>query len=81
MAHFLEKTYYYRNLILDYLNNTKPGFKRETHFISVISTPSHQDSGFLTLLQTFGFPGLEIQLDGEWFSVQVIFWETSTELE
>ncbi len=39
----------------------------------VVSTPAHQDSGFLTLLQTFGLPGLEIQLDNEWFSVQVIF--------
>lgn len=37
----------------------------------IVSTPAHQDSGFLTLLQTFGLPGLEIQLDNEWFSVQV----------
>ncbi len=40
-------------------------------YILVVSTPAHQDSGFLTLLQTFGQPGLEIQLDDNWFSVQV----------
>ncbi len=34
-----------------------------------ISTPAHQDSGFLTLLQTFGFTGLELELDGVWYSV------------
>lgn len=34
-----------------------------------ISTPAHQDSGFLTLLQTFGFSGLELQLDDVWYSV------------
>ena len=34
-----------------------------------MSTPPHQDSGFLTLLQTFGFPGLELELDGVWYSV------------
>lgn len=27
------------------------------------------DSGFLTLLQTFDYRGLEIQLDGRWFAV------------
>ena len=36
-----------------------------------MSTPAHQDSGFLTLLQTFGYPGLEILLGDEWLSVQV----------
>lgn len=46
----------------------EPG-KRFVEF-SVISTPAHQDSGFLTLLQTFGFPGLEIQMeDGSWRGV------------
>ena len=34
-----------------------------------MSTPPHKDSGFLTLLQTFGFPGLELELDGVWYSV------------
>ena len=36
-----------------------------------MSTPPHQDSGFLTLLQTFDFEGLEIQLEGEWYKVPV----------
>ncbi len=27
------------------------------------------DSGFLTLLQTFGFVGLELELDGVWYAV------------
>ncbi len=36
---------------------------------AVISTPPHQDSGILTLLQTFDYPGLEIELDGQWHSV------------
>eukprot|EP00095_Tigriopus_kingsejongensis_P002555 maker-scaffold309_size213625-snap-gene-1.22 protein:Tk02555 transcript:maker-scaffold309_size213625-snap-gene-1.22-mRNA-1 annotation:"2og-fe oxygenase" len=35
----------------------------------VISTPAHADSGFLTLLQTFNYPGLEIEVNGEWFAV------------
>ena len=35
----------------------------------VISTPEHQDSGFLTLLQTFDYPGLEILVDSVWYSV------------
>ena len=34
-----------------------------------ISTPAHQDSGFLTLLQTFEYAGLELELDGSWYSV------------
>ncbi len=38
-------------------------------FFLVISTPAHQDSGFLTLLQTFGYPGLEIEVDGTWYQV------------
>ncbi len=33
-------------------------------------TPAHMDSGFLTLLQTFGFPGLEIEVDGVWHMVR-----------
>ncbi len=35
----------------------------------VISTPAHQDSGFLTLLNTFGYPGLEIEVDSVWYRV------------
>ena len=36
---------------------------------AVISTPAHADSGILTLLQTFGNPGLEMELDGKWYQV------------
>lgn len=32
----------------------------------IISTGAHADSGFLTLLETFGQPGLELLLDGAW---------------
>ena len=35
----------------------------------MISTPAHQDTTVLTLLQTYGYPGLEIQLEDEWLSV------------
>ena len=35
----------------------------------VLSTPAHQDSGFLTLLQTFHYPGLEIEIGGKWHRV------------
>ena len=28
------------------------------------------DSGFLTLLQTFGSPGLEIMIDNKWYQVE-----------
>lgn len=35
----------------------------------ILSTPAHMDSGFLTLLQTFHYPGLEIQVDGIWYAV------------
>ena len=27
-------------------------------------TPEHTDSGFITMLTTFGFPGLQVQVDG-----------------
>jgi len=29
-------------------------------------TPEHADSGFITLLSTFMFPGLEVLIDGEY---------------
>ena len=40
-----------------------------TFLFSVISTGEHQDSGFLTLLETFHYPGLEIIVNGEWRKV------------
>ena len=32
-------------------------------------TPEHCDSGFMTLLSTFGYHGLQIEIDGEYFSI------------
>jgi isopenicillin N synthase-like dioxygenase len=34
-----------------------------------LTTPEHSDSGFLTILSTFGFPGLQVLFDGEYRSV------------
>ena len=31
-----------------------------------MTTPEHADSGFITLLTTFGYPGLQIVVDGQW---------------
>ena len=31
-----------------------------------LTTPPHCDSGFITLLSTFGFPGLQVLIDGEY---------------
>ena len=35
-----------------------------------LTTPEHTDSGFLTLLTTFGYPGLQVLMDGEYRSVK-----------
>ena len=32
-------------------------------------TPEHTDSGFLTLLSTFMYPGLQVLIDGEYKSI------------
>lgn len=29
-----------------------------------LTTPEHTDSGFITLLTTFGYPGLQVPVDG-----------------
>eukprot|EP00351_Strombidinopsis_sp_SopsisLIS2011_P005459 CAMPEP_0116888008 /NCGR_PEP_ID=MMETSP0463-20121206/22783_1 /TAXON_ID=181622 /ORGANISM="Strombidinopsis sp, Strain SopsisLIS2011" /LENGTH=163 /DNA_ID=CAMNT_0004551849 /DNA_START=359 /DNA_END=850 /DNA_ORIENTATION=+ len=34
------------------------------------TTPEHSDSGFITLLTTFSFPGLQVLLDGEYRSIK-----------
>ena len=33
-------------------------------------TPEHSDSGFITILSTFGFPGLQVLYKGEYQSVK-----------
>jgi isopenicillin N synthase-like dioxygenase len=35
-----------------------------------LTTPEHADSGFLTLLTTFGYPGLQVEIDGEYKSIK-----------
>jgi isopenicillin N synthase-like dioxygenase len=35
-----------------------------------LTTPAHADSGFITLLTTFGFPGLQVLIDGEYRSIK-----------
>ncbi|CAK9042206.1 2-oxoglutarate-Fe(II) type oxidoreductase (Endocrocin synthesis protein D), partial [Durusdinium trenchii] len=35
-----------------------------------LTTPEHADSGFLTFLSTFGYPGLQVYIDGEYKSVK-----------
>ena len=34
-----------------------------------LTTPEHSDSGFVTLLSTFGYPGLQAEIGGEWKSL------------
>jgi isopenicillin N synthase-like dioxygenase len=35
-----------------------------------LTTPPHNDSGFITILTTFGYPGLQVLIDGEYRSVK-----------
>ena len=35
-----------------------------------LTTPAHSDSGFLTILSTLGFPGLQVLYEGSWRSVR-----------
>jgi len=35
-----------------------------------LCTPAHTDSGFVTLLTTFGYPGLQVLVDGEFKSIK-----------
>lgn len=42
----------------------------EEHFKLV--TPEHSDSGFITLLSTFGYPGLQVEIEGEYRSIQPV---------
>lgn len=34
--------------------------------------PEHKDSGFLTLLSTFMYPGLQVEIDGEFRSIKSV---------
>ena len=33
-------------------------------------TPEHTDSGFITLLTTFMYPGLQVEINGEYRSIK-----------
>ena len=35
-----------------------------------LTTPEHCDSGFITILSTFGYPGLQVEIDGEFRSIK-----------
>lgn len=35
-----------------------------------LTTPEHCDTGFMTLLTTFGYPGLQVKIDGEFRSIK-----------
>lgn len=35
-------------------------------------TPEHSDSGFMTLLTTFDYPGLQVEIDGEYKSIKPV---------
>ena len=51
--------------IVDSSNMTDEHFK--------LTTPEHCDSGFITILSTLGFPGLQVQIDGEFKSVRPVY--------
>ena len=38
-----------------------------------LTTPEHCDSGFITLLSTLGYPGLQVLIDGEFKDVKPIY--------
>jgi len=38
--------------------------------VAKLTTPEHADGGFITLLSTFGYPGLQVELDGEYKSIR-----------
>ena len=43
----------------------------EEHF--KLTTPEHCDWGFITILSTLGYPGLQVEIDGEFKSVRPIY--------
>jgi len=38
-----------------------------------LTTPEHCDSGFITILTTLGYPGLQVEIDGEFKSIRPIY--------
>ena len=38
-----------------------------------LTTPEHCDSGFITILSTLGYPGLQVEIDGKFRSVKPIY--------
>ena len=37
-----------------------------------LTCPEHADTGFITLLSTFNYPGLQVEIDGEYKSIKPI---------
>ena len=38
-----------------------------------LTTPEHCDSGFMTILSTLGYPGLQVLIDGQFRSVRPVY--------
>ena len=45
---------------------------RSKEYKSILATPEHADSGFITLLSTFGYPGLQVEIDGIYRSIKPV---------
>jgi isopenicillin N synthase-like dioxygenase len=37
-----------------------------------LTTPEHADSGFITILTTFGYPGLQVEIGGKYQSIEPV---------
>ena len=42
----------------------------EDPLMQKLTAPEHADSGFITLLSTFNYPGLQVEIDGEYKSIK-----------
>ena len=50
----------------------KPRVKTADGYTHKLVTPEHTDSGFITLLSTFMYPGLEVEINGEYKPIKPI---------
>ncbi|KAK6187717.1 hypothetical protein SNE40_005679 [Patella caerulea] len=71
---FLDSTFFPDSLstlrLLHYPVRTEPAPDVARHGNVTVCCSEHSDSGFITLLSTFNFPGLQIKLEsGEWIDV------------
>lgn len=58
----LRGIHYSNRVYSDHLNMSKEDFK--------MVTPEHTDSGFITLLTTFMYPGLQVEINGQYRSIK-----------